>query len=231
MSDMLTQVFNATGIGDLRAVIIDGEPWFLGTDIGECLGYANPRRGYLDHTREKYRKPLKYKDSPESGRAVFWKENDFSDKVFVSEAGLYQMIFESENEAAIPFQDWIFEEVLPSIRRRGGYILNQESLSEGELEEIYSSIEELSAKVRFLQKRRHEILKVNRELSTKNAYFKKEIAAWKDYADTLIEMYEVLEKENRKLMRTYREPVMKAPEKRYSTTIDNFGRVISIMVD
>ena len=108
--------------------IIEGQPWFLGTDIGECLGYANPRRAYLDHTEEKYRKALKYKGRPDSGRADLWGENDFMDKIVISEAGMFQMIFESQTEAAATFRDWVYEEVLPSIRKNGGYIVGQEAL-------------------------------------------------------------------------------------------------------
>ena len=56
---MIKKTFEQTGIGGLRTVIIEGEPWFLGA----CLGYTNPRRAYLDHTEEKYRKALFYKGS------------------------------------------------------------------------------------------------------------------------------------------------------------------------
>ena len=61
--NMIIKTFEQTGIGRLRAVIVESEPWFLGTDIGVCLGYTNPRRAYLDHTEEKYRKALFYKGS------------------------------------------------------------------------------------------------------------------------------------------------------------------------
>ena len=126
--NMIKKAFEQTSIGKLRAVIIEGEPWFLGIDVGACLGYTNPRRAYLDHTEEKYCKALKYKARPDSGRADLWGENDFMDKIVISEAGLFQMIFVSRTEAAAAFRDWVYEEVLPSIRKNGGYIVGQEDL-------------------------------------------------------------------------------------------------------
>lgn len=69
---MILKTFEQTGIGKLRAVIIEGEPWFLGIDVGVCLGYTNPRRAYLDHTEEKYRKTLFYKGYTNSGLSKLW---------------------------------------------------------------------------------------------------------------------------------------------------------------
>ncbi len=57
-----------------------------------------------------------------------WSENDFREKIIISEAGMFQMIFESQTEAAATFRDWVYEEVLPSIRKNGGYIAGQEDL-------------------------------------------------------------------------------------------------------
>ena len=118
---MILKTFEQTGI-------VEGEPWFLGTDIGACLGYTNPRRAYLDHTEEKYRKALKYKARPDSGLPELWSENDFREKIVISEAGMYQIIFEAQTELVAAFRDWVYEEVLPSIRKNGGYIAGQEDL-------------------------------------------------------------------------------------------------------
>ena len=71
---------------------------------------------------------MKYKARSDSERADLWGENDFMDKIVISEAGMFQMIFESQTEAAATFRDWVYEEVLPSIRKNGGYIVGQEAL-------------------------------------------------------------------------------------------------------
>ena len=53
----ITTIRKETNESRLRTVIIKGEPWFLGTDIGTCLGYVNPRKAYFDHTEKSTAKP------------------------------------------------------------------------------------------------------------------------------------------------------------------------------
>ena len=55
--NMILKSFEQTGIGRLRIIIIEDETWFLGTDIGACLGYANPRKAYFDYTEKSTAKP------------------------------------------------------------------------------------------------------------------------------------------------------------------------------
>ena len=90
---------------------------------------------------------MKYKARPDSGRADLWGENDFMDKIVVSEAGMFQMIFESQTEAAATFRDWVYEEVLPSIRKNGGYIAGQEDLDPSDRLKPNEKIKERSADV------------------------------------------------------------------------------------
>lgn len=224
--NMILKTFEQTGIGKLRTVIIEGEPWFLGADVGACLGYANPRRAYLDHTEEKYRKALFYKDSPDSGLYKLWSEKGFREKIIISEAGLFQMIFESRTELAATFRDWVYEEVLPSIRKNGGYIAGQEDLDPSDRLKLNETIKALSADVSRLQKRRHEILAENRELKEKLYTLKKELKANKEDAELWLSMYESLEKDLDEIIRKTK-PV---PEKKEDvnprpvvvTTVDGF---------
>ena len=90
---------------------------------------------------------MKYKARPDSGRADLWGENDFMDKIVISEAGMFQMIFESQTEAAATFRDWVYEEVLPSIRKNGGYIAGQEDLGPSDRLKLNETIKELSTDV------------------------------------------------------------------------------------
>ncbi len=90
---------------------------------------------------------MKYKAHPESGRADLWGENDFMDKIVVSEAGMFQIIFESQTEAAATFRDWVYEEVLPSIRKNGGYIVGQEDLDPSDRLKLNEKIKERSTDV------------------------------------------------------------------------------------
>ena len=90
---------------------------------------------------------MKYKGRPDSGRADLWGENDFMDKIVVSEANMFQMIFESQTEAAATFRDWVYEEVLPSIRKNGGYIAGQEDLDLSDRIKLNEKIKERSTDV------------------------------------------------------------------------------------
>ena len=92
----------------LDVVVIDGQPWFNASQVAKALGYTNPSKALQDNVSDKYNQQL---DLGKPGK----KPN------FISEPGLYQLIMRSNLPAAEKFQDWVFEEVLPSIRETGSY--------------------------------------------------------------------------------------------------------------
>ncbi len=158
---------------NLRCIKIDGEPWFVANDVAECLGHskAHYSNAISKFTSVDDRKSLKYKASRESGEADLkdlWGKNDFMDKVLINESGLYCMIFGSKTEAAKEFKLWVTREVLPSIRKNGGYIEDQEYLSKEAMEKISKGILKLSRQVKELtasnekyKKRWHELIAEN----------------------------------------------------------------------
>ena len=109
------KIFNSEEFGDVRTVTINGEPWFNATDITTALGYRNSRDAICKHVaREDSRLFLKsqiatLEDFPNRGLT------------FVNESGLYALIFGSKLESAQRFKHWVTSEVLPAIRRTGGY--------------------------------------------------------------------------------------------------------------
>lgn len=94
----------------VRTVTIDGEPWFVGRDVANVLGYSNPTRDVARHTTEGQRGV--YRIGTPSGE---------QDVVVISEPGAYRLIMRSNLPAAERFQCWLAEEVIPSIRRTGSY--------------------------------------------------------------------------------------------------------------
>ena len=92
----------------LDVVVIDGQPWFNASQVAKALGYTNPSKALQDNVSGKYNQQL---DLGKPGK----KPN------FISEPGLYQLIMRSNLPTAEKFQDWVFEEVLPSIRETGSY--------------------------------------------------------------------------------------------------------------
>lgn len=93
----------------VRTVLIDGEPWFVATDISRILGY----RSAPDMTRRL--------DEADKGYAEVRTPGGDQQVTVVNESGLYDSIFRSNAEGARPFRRWVTREVLPSIRKTGSY--------------------------------------------------------------------------------------------------------------
>ena len=108
----------------IRTVAIGGEPWFVGKDVAEVLGYSNTRKAVQDHV-----------DSEDKMDGVTIRDSLGRDQnvVAINESGLYSLILSSKLPTAKEFKRWVTSEVLPSIRKNGGYIAGQEQLSETEL--------------------------------------------------------------------------------------------------
>lgn len=108
------QVFNNPEFGEIRAVEIDGEPWFVGKDMAEALGYSNPRDALAKHVDDE--------DKRASRIATPSGEQEMT---IINESGVYSLIFSSRLESAKKFKRWVTAEVLPAIRRQGAYIAPQ----------------------------------------------------------------------------------------------------------
>ena len=173
----------------------NGEIWFSGNQVAEALGYdkSNLANAVRRFTEEEDRKALKYKASLDSNEAVLWtKVNDYSDKLIINEPGLYSMISSSRLPKAKEFKRWVTHEVLPSIRKNGGYIEGEEDLAKEDRAKVDEEIRNLRSKVARLQKRRHELLAEQRK-------DRKTISGLNDYADLYEELYDKLVRENAEL--------------------------------
>lgn len=113
------QVFNNEEFGEIRTVIISNEPWFVASDICKSLDLTNPTMA------------LQRVDDDE--KAKFNLGLSGGDTNCVNEYGLYSLVLASRKREARDFKRWITHEVLPSIRKNGGYIAGQETLSDEEL--------------------------------------------------------------------------------------------------
>ena len=107
------QIFNNLEFGEIRAVIIDGEPWFVGRDIALELGYAKPQNALRDNVDEGDARKWGVPDS----------NNHIQQMIMVNESGLYSLIFGSKLETAKKFKHWVTSEVLPTIRKTGAYVM------------------------------------------------------------------------------------------------------------
>ena len=120
MNDL--QIFKNAEFGEIRTVIIENEPWFVGKDVAVILGYADPNKAIAMHVDEDNK--LNDKSASSLGQRGGW---------LIKESGLYSLILSSKLASAKRFKKWVTSEVLPSIRKNGGYIAGQEYLSDDEL--------------------------------------------------------------------------------------------------
>ena len=94
----------------LRSRLIDGEPWFVAKDVAEALRYSNPRKAISDHCKEK---GVTFRDTLTEGGVQKLK--------YINEGNMYRLIVNCTLPIAEVFEEWIFDEVLPSIRKKGFY--------------------------------------------------------------------------------------------------------------
>ena len=120
MNDL--KVFENPEFGEIRTVTIDNEPWFVGKYVATALGYSNPRKALLDHVDEEDKGVTKC-DTPGGQQEM----------TVINESGVYSLILSSKLPNAKKFKRWVTSEVIPSIRKHGGYIAGQESLTDDEL--------------------------------------------------------------------------------------------------
>lgn len=104
------KIFNNPDFGEIRTVVIDGEPWFVAKDIAKSLGYKNTNQSVKDNT-----------DEEDKGVSPIVTPSGIQNMVIVNESGLYSLIFGSKLESVKKFKKWVTSEVLPTIRKTGQY--------------------------------------------------------------------------------------------------------------
>lgn len=114
MNDL--HIFNYNGY-KVRTIQKDGEPWWVLKDVCEVLGLSSPH------------KVFERLDDDEKGRNQIPTLGGEQEMTVINESGLYNVILRSDKAEAKPFRKWVTSEVLPSIRKNGGYIANQENLT------------------------------------------------------------------------------------------------------
>ena len=112
------QIFENEEFGSIRVVEINNEPWFVGKDVAVALGYMNTRQAIATNV-----------DDEDRGVHSIDTLSGTQKMTIINESGLYSLILQSKLDSAKKFKRWIISVVIPSIRKNGGYIANQENLS------------------------------------------------------------------------------------------------------
>lgn len=105
------QIFTNQEFGQIRTVDVNNEPWFVGKDVCEALGYTNSRKALCDHVKESHKNTVTIRDGIGN-----------LNKTIIDEAGLYSLVMRSKLPQAEAFQEWVTGEVIPSIRKHGAYM-------------------------------------------------------------------------------------------------------------
>lgn len=126
------QVFKNPEFGTVRTVEVNGEPWLVGKDVAEALGYTNSRKALIDHV-----------DPEDKGVTKCDTLGGPQDFTIINESGLYSLVLSSKLPGAKKFRRWVTSEVLPSIRKTGGYALPKDYPSA--LRALAESVEQCQA--------------------------------------------------------------------------------------
>lgn len=116
------RTFNNPEFGEMRTLTIDGAPWFVGRDVALVLGYSNTRDALNRHI-----------DAEDKGVSEITTPSGTQEMTIINESGLYSLILSSKLPSAKQFKRWVTSEVLPAIRKNGGYIAGQEQMSDAEI--------------------------------------------------------------------------------------------------
>ena len=154
-------LFENEEFGQLRMIFIDGKQYFMASDVAKALGYVRPNDAVSQHCRATVKHSI-----PISG-----KEQEVN---FIPEGDVYRLIIRSKLPKAEEFEKWVFDEVLPSIRKTGGYIqeTNPYSIKEIVKETIYQVVPEI---IKELEDKEERNKRAERELKKLEAKVKRRI--------------------------------------------------------
>lgn len=161
------QIFNNPEFGQVRAVTINDEPWFIGKDVAMTLGYAKPENAIASHVDAEDKTSTLIQGSG---------SNYKSKTILINESGLYSLILSSKLPTAKKFKRWVTSEVLPAIRKTGGYIPHDEEMSDAEImakafQISQRTIEEQHRKIGALEIEKSHLQVENQVMAPKADYF------------------------------------------------------------
>ena len=146
------QIFNNSEFGDIRSIEIDGKPYFVANDVAKALGYVETAKAIRTHC-----KGVSEMDIPTNGGIQVMK--------IIPEGDIYRLIIRSSLPSAEKFEHWVFDEVIPNIRKTGGYNLPQT------YPEALRALADQAEKTEKLLIQNNELQLANREMKPKAEFF------------------------------------------------------------
>ncbi|HFI0422987.1 TPA: BRO family protein [Streptococcus suis] len=162
--NMELQIFKNEQFGEVQLLEINNEPWFVGKEIAEILGYQNPSKALKDHVDEEDK--LNNETLLSLGQRGGW---------IINESGLYSLILKSKLPQAKQFKRWVTSEVLPAIRKHGGYLtdnkLEEALLNPDTLISLATQLKEEREARKQLQVANSQLMVDNQIMQPKAQYF------------------------------------------------------------
>ena len=138
------QIFNNPEFGEVRTIVKNDEVWFIGKDVAEALKYSNTNKAIKDHVDEEDKQFFR------GNETLGLKSTNNYGAIFINESGLFSLALSSKLPKAKEFKRWITKEVIPSIRKHGGY------LTPAKIEEVLSNPDTIIKLATELKKLRTE---------------------------------------------------------------------------
>lgn len=161
------KVFKNEDFGEVEVIIINEKEWFGATKIAKILGYKNPHDAILRHCKKDG--VVKHEVIDSLGRT--------QDMKFINEGNLYRLIVKSKLPSAEEFESWVFDEVLPTMRKTGGYISNSNLMVNtyfGNLDDNYKGI--IKGLFENIEQQQNQITMLN----TENDLLSEKVLNWAD---------------------------------------------------
>ncbi|WP_034438583.1 BRO family protein [Clostridium ihumii] len=164
-------IFKNDEFGEVRTLVINNEPYFIGKDVAKVLGYADLGHAVLDHVDEEDRINSKTQGqfAPELGQRGTW---------LINESGFYSLILSSKIPNSKKFKRWITSEVLPQIRQTGGYIPHNEEDSENDIlaKAVLIAQKTIEKKNKIIEEQKPLVNFANKVSESQNSLLVREVA-------------------------------------------------------
>ena len=143
------QVFKNQEFGSVRTLTVNDEPWFVGKDVAEILGYSNPRDAISKHVDSEDKNSVAIRDGITRGNP---------NQTIINESGLYSLVLSSKLPSAKKFKRWVTSEVLPALRKTGQYQVKELSGQELMAKALIEAQSVLAAKDKQIQEMKPKVV-------------------------------------------------------------------------
>lgn len=183
------QIFNHPDFGEVRTVTINDEPWLIGKDVAQVLGYSNTKDALATHVDDEDKRILQRSEIttienhiPNSALPINFTSADIPNRglTIINESGLYSLILSSKLPGAKEFKRWVTSEVLPSIRKHGAY-MTPETLQAAILNP--DTMIQLCQQLKSEQDKNRELTVVNSRLTVENQIMQPKAEYFDDLVD------------------------------------------------